>query len=113
MEALSDSSRDTSNDTQHSFVFPCVRTCSLLAGESQVIVAGHVVPLPSLVPDHHHAVLSGLEEAVGLVRPPEVVLLSEHTFSPLRLYCETPNKLPNKRGRITQSLRGRSQPGRC
>lgn len=52
-------------------------TCSLLAGEGQVVVAGHVVPLPPLVPDHHHAVLAVLEEAVRLVGPPVVVLLQE------------------------------------
>lgn len=34
------------------------RTCSFFAGECQVIVAGHVVPLSSFVPDHHHAVLA-------------------------------------------------------
>lgn len=34
------------------------RHCSLFAGESQVIVAGHVVPLSILMPDHHHTVLS-------------------------------------------------------
>lgn len=32
--------------------------CSLLAGEGQVIVARYIVPLSSLMPNHHHTVLS-------------------------------------------------------
>lgn len=56
-------------------------TCPLFAGEGQVIVAGHIVPLPPLMPDHHHTVLSRLEEAVRLVRPPVIILLPEHVFS--------------------------------
>ena len=50
-------------------------TCALLAGEGEVVVTGHVVPLAVLVPDHHHTVLPQLEEGVRLVRPPVLVLL--------------------------------------
>ncbi len=75
-------------------LFPCVRTCPLFAGESQVIVAGHVVPLSALMPNHHHAVLSGLEEAVRLVRPPEVILLSEYTFSLFYYIVKHPINVP-------------------
>lgn len=57
------------------------RTCPFLAGECQVIVAGYVVPLAPLMPDHHHAVLSRLEETVRLVWPPVVKLLWENMFS--------------------------------
>lgn len=60
-----------------------VPTCSFLAGEGQVVVAGYVVPLAALMPDHHHAVLPGLEEAVGLVRPPVVILLPETVYQPI------------------------------
>ena len=59
-----------------------MHTCALLAGEAQVIVAGDVVPLAVLVPDHHHAVFPRLEEAIWLVGPPVFVLLqgiSTHT----------------------------------
>lgn len=59
----------------------CLPTCSLFTGECQVIVAGHVVPLPSFMPDHHHAILSWLEETVGLVWPPVVELLWKNTLS--------------------------------
>lgn len=52
-----------------------IRTCSLFAGEGQVVVARHVVPLAVLVPYHDHAVLARSEEAVGLVGPPVLVLL--------------------------------------
>ena len=50
-------------------------TCAFLAGEGEVVVAGDVVPLAVLVPDHHHAVLPRGEEAVGLVGSPVLVLL--------------------------------------
>lgn len=33
-------------------------TCAFLAGEGEMVVAGHVIPLAVLVPDHHHTVLS-------------------------------------------------------
>lgn len=55
-------------------------TGSLFASECQVVIAGHVVPLAVLVPYHHHAVLPWLEEAVWLVRPPVVILLSLAQF---------------------------------
>lgn len=61
--------------------FQRLPTCSLFAGECQVIVAGHVVPLPSFMPDHHHAILSWLEETVWLVWPPVVELLWKNTLS--------------------------------
>lgn len=51
-------------------------TCSLFASEGQVVVARHVVPLAVLVPDHDDAVLARREEAVRLVGPPVLVLLS-------------------------------------
>lgn len=61
--------------------FQCLHTCSLFTGECQVIVAGHVVPLSSFMPDHHHAILSRLEETVWLVWPPVVKLLLKNMFS--------------------------------
>lgn len=50
------------------------RDCALLAGEGEVVVAGYIVPLSSLVPDHHHTVLSRLEETVWLVGTPVLIL---------------------------------------
>ena len=52
-------------------------TWAALAGEGQVIVAGDIIPLAVLVPDHHHTVLSGVEVVVRLVRPPVDKLLQE------------------------------------
>lgn len=52
-----------------------VLTCSFLAGEREVIVAGDIVPFALLVPDHHNAVLTRREEVVGLVGPPVLKLL--------------------------------------
>lgn len=50
-------------------------TCAFLAGEGEMVVAGHVIPLAVLVPDHHHTVLSRLEETVWLVGTPVLILL--------------------------------------
>lgn len=50
-------------------------TCALFTREGQVVIAGHVIPLALLVPDHHHAVLSGGKEVVGLVGAPVLKLL--------------------------------------
>lgn len=50
-------------------------TCAFLAGEGEVIITGHIVPLAVLVPDHHHTVLSRLEETVWLVGTPVLILL--------------------------------------
>lgn len=50
-------------------------TCSFLARERQVVVAGDVVPFALLVPDHHNAVLTRGEEVIGLVGPPVLKLL--------------------------------------
>lgn len=57
------------------------RDCALLAGEGEVVVAGYIVPLSSLVPDHHHTVLSRLEETVWLVGTP-VLILHDAAVSP-------------------------------
>lgn len=46
-----------------------------------MVVAGHVVPLSFFMPDHHHAILSRLEETVWLVWPPVVKLLWKNMFS--------------------------------
>lgn len=54
-------------------------TWPFLAGERQVVVAGHVVPLAVLVPDHHHAVFFRVEVVIWLVRPPVLILLREKT----------------------------------
>lgn len=58
-----------------SHVHPGWCTWAFLAGEWQVVVAGHVVPLAALVPDHHHTVLSRVEIIIWLVRPPVHELL--------------------------------------
>lgn len=58
-------------------------TCSFLAREGQVVVAGDVVPFALLVPDHHNAVLTRGEEVIGLVGPPVLKLLGgEESLSP-------------------------------
>lgn len=57
------------------------RDCALLAGEGEVVVAGYIIPLSSLVPDHHHTVLSRLEETVWLVGTP-VLILHDAAVSP-------------------------------
>ena len=54
-------------------------TWSTLAGEGQVVIAGDVVPLAGLVPDHDHAVLLRVEVAVWLVRPPVLESLTERS----------------------------------
>lgn len=45
-------------------------TGSSLADEGKVVVAGHIVPLSTLMPDHNHAVLPRVEVVVWLVGPP-------------------------------------------
>lgn len=50
-------------------------TCSLFAGEGEVVVARHVVPLAVLVPYHDDTVLAHSEEVVRLVGPPVLKLL--------------------------------------
>lgn len=74
-----------SHRSRHTSVFDhrrlTTRYCSLLAGEGKVVVTGYIVPLSSLMPDHHYTVLSRLEEAVGLVGPP-VVILHRSTIGP-------------------------------
>lgn len=47
-----------------------------LAGEGQVVVAGNIVPLAVLVPDHHHTVLSRIEVVIRLVWSPVFIALS-------------------------------------
>lgn len=54
-------------------------TWPFLAGERQVVVAGHVVPLAVLVPDHHHTVFFRVEVVIWLVRPPVLILLRNKT----------------------------------
>lgn len=39
-----------------------------------MVVAGHVIPLPPFMPNHHYTVLPRLEKAVRLVGPPVVIL---------------------------------------
>lgn len=50
------------HDAKHSSILHHRRLptchCSLFAGEGQVVVAGHIIPLPPLMPNHHHTVLS-------------------------------------------------------
>lgn len=48
--------------------------CSLLASESQMVVAGDIIPLPILVPYHDHTVFTRGEETVGLVGSPVLIL---------------------------------------
>lgn len=50
-------------------------TCAFLAGEGEVVVAGNVIPLAVLMPDHHHTILPGGEETVRLIRSPVFILL--------------------------------------
>ena len=41
----------------HTELHQAMHTWAFFAGERQVVVAGHVVPLALLMPDHHHTVL--------------------------------------------------------
>lgn len=59
----------------HSAHFSSICTCSLLAGEGEVVVAWNIIPLAVLMPYHHHTVLTRSEEAVRLVGPPVFILL--------------------------------------
>lgn len=61
---------------------------AFLAGEWQVVVAGHVVPLAALLPDHHHTVFSGFKVTIRLVWPP-VFILQWSAICPAEviLYC--------------------------
>lgn len=47
-----------------------------LASEGQVVVAGNIVPLAILMPDHHHTVFSRIEVVVRLVWSPVFIDLS-------------------------------------
>lgn len=58
--------------------------CALLTGEGQVVVAGHIVPLSALMPDHDHTVLAGGEEAVRLTITP-VLELHGMSISPAEI----------------------------
>lgn len=58
--------------------------CALLAGEGQVVIARHVVPLAALMPDHHNAVFACGEEAVRLTRSP-VLKLHRVSISPAEI----------------------------
>ncbi len=40
-----------------------------------MVVAGHVVPLAILMPDHYHTVFSRVEVIIWLVWPPVLILL--------------------------------------
>lgn len=50
-------------------------TCAFLAGESEVVVAGNIIPLAVLVPDHYYTVFPWREETVWLVWSPVLILL--------------------------------------
>lgn len=52
-----------------------ILTCALLAGEGEVVVAGYVIPLTVLMPDHYHTVFTRREETVRLVWSPVFILL--------------------------------------
>lgn len=57
---------------------------ALLAGEGQVVIARHIIPLAVLMPDHHHAVLARGEEAVRLTLSP-VLKLHRVSISPAEI----------------------------
>lgn len=50
-------------------------TCAFLAGEGEVVVAGNIIPLTVLVPDHYYTVFPRREETVRLVWSPVFILL--------------------------------------
>lgn len=50
--------------------------CALLADIGEVVVAGDIIPAPTLVCHHHHTVLSTREEVVWLILPPVLILQS-------------------------------------
>ena len=52
-----------------------------LAGEGQVVVAGNIIPLAVLVPNHDHTVFSGIEVVVWLVWSPILKVLSVNATS--------------------------------
>lgn len=51
-----------------------------------MVVAWDIIPLAIFMPNHHHAVLTGGEEAVGLVRPPVFILLKQEKIDELFEY---------------------------
>lgn len=53
------------------------RTCALLTDIREVVVAGNVVPAPTLMCHHYHTILPAGEEIVWLVLSPVLVLLQE------------------------------------
>lgn len=53
------------------------RTCALLTDVGEVVVAGNVIPAPTLMCHHHHTVLPASEEIVWLVLSPVLILLQE------------------------------------
>lgn len=53
------------------------RTCALFTDIGEVVVAGHVVPAPTLMCHHHHTVLPAREEIVWLVLSPVLILLQK------------------------------------
>lgn len=48
--------------------------CSFLAGISEMIIAGNIIPLAILMPNDYNTVLSSRKEAVWLVGPPVLIL---------------------------------------
>lgn len=40
-----------------------------------MIVAGHIIPLPIFVPDHHHTILARVKIVIWLIRSPVLILL--------------------------------------
>lgn len=52
-------------------------TCALLTDVGEVVVAGNVIPAPTLMCHHHHTVLPASEEIVWLVLSPVLILLQE------------------------------------
>lgn len=54
-----------------------IPTRSSLAGIGKVVVTGDVIPLSTLMPDHHHTILPRVQVVVWLVFPPVLEILRQ------------------------------------
>lgn len=63
--------------------------CALLTDVGEVVVAGNIVPAPTLMRHHHHTVLPTREEIVRLVLSP-VLILQPRVVRPLEIPLHDP-----------------------
>lgn len=70
--------------------------CALLTDIGEVVVAGNVVPAPTLMCHHHHTILPASEEIVWLVLSP-VLILQSRVVRPLEIPLHNPVVQANPR----------------